>query len=44
VDFSAKLKTALNGTVVAFGMVAEGQYDATANVFTARHLIVRLSD
>jgi hypothetical protein len=44
VDFSAKLKTALNGTIVAFGLVAEGQYDGTANVFTARHVIVRLND
>jgi hypothetical protein len=34
----------LNGTVVASGMVAAEQYDASTNVFTARRIVVRVSD
>ncbi len=43
-DFEAALATALNGTVTALRMTAEGSYDATSNTFTARHLVVVLND
>ena len=43
-DFQTALGGALNGTVTALRMVAEGSYDETANAFTARHLVVQLND
>ena len=43
-DFETALATALNGTVTALRLVAEGHYDSAANTFTARHLAVQLND
>ena len=43
-DFEAKLATALNGTVTALGLSADGQYDSKSNTFTAQHIVVLLND
>jgi len=43
-DFVARLTLELNRSVKALALFAEGQYDAAANAFTARQVIVRLGD
>jgi hypothetical protein len=43
-DFSARLTIELTGTTMALALFAEGHYDTTSNVFTARHVIVQLGD
>ena len=43
-DFSAKLTTELTGTTALLKLVAEGQFNAPQGVFTARRLLVVLSD
>lgn len=43
-DFSAALTTGLNGTRAMLKLVAEGQLDAPGGSFTARRLLVVLSD
>ena len=43
-DFSAKLAAELTGTTAMLKLVAEGQFDAPQGVFTARRLLVVLSD
>jgi len=43
-DFSAKLTTELTGATALLKLVAEGQFNAPQGVFTARRLLVVLSD
>ena len=43
-DFETMAAAGLNGTVDALGLTAEGNYNATSNVFTARHLVLLLND
>ena len=43
-DFIAAMSGYMQGTTTALALTAEGNYDAGANSFSARHLAVLLSD
>ena len=43
-EFIAALATAMQGSTTALGLAADGKYDASGNVFSARHMAVLISD
>jgi hypothetical protein len=43
-DFAVKLAADLNGTVAALKLMANGQYSAAGNTFTARGIVILLND
>lgn len=43
-DFIAALAADMQGSTTALGLAADGKYDATADVFTAQHMAVLISD